>query len=941
MLLNNNINIYYTAGDTFKRVAIPEIAEEGSKLRFQIAKIEGGEPIINKTFPINSDGEYDIMLDDSETARLPVDSEYVYRLTQFNIDGEILTKTSGQFFIIWGSADVEDKIYIGATPEKKLLLKINDLTNELKTVKNDVIYNNEELRAAIETEVSSREQLKEVVNDKVDKVEGLGLSSASNVMEFNSKPYVLFKILDGVFNKMTELKIYDKKTIDDMLSSVGGNSFDLMTLEEFSNLQGDNAPYEEYEGKAIEALAMAVYEEALKDHVYRIEVLENQIGSGGGGGSGDLSEYAKIEDVEAEAIMRAESDEELRRKTALTANLFDNSRITEKMVINSSGVETTNSQYSTTDYIFLLPGDYIVTRDSSTGPSYLCTYDINKKFIKRADILPTIASSNKFNMSNAGYVRLSGYINNMRGKVMLVKGTSLPDDYIPYKTEIDGDELKNYSVGMNKTTFIKPGENLINHRTIQEGYVISEGAKGKKFSELKTSNSQYAISDVIPLKQSTDYTYKNLWRISVFDMNNNWVANYSRSYEDDNPVTFTTPAYDVYAVATFATSPMYDTRYQLNEGNTLKEYSKHHLIIDGYILSDENFIHGGVTSAIKNWNKLVIDKSDTFTLSQDVTETALMPKSGDEITGENVVKRIYDRYETLREQNPDYITKTPYNFEMTLPDGTVVPQTIWRYDFVDPNRDADGKILFENDKAKIILSSGTHCEYNSINGLYHAMKEITNNPDLVNIRRNTHFIIIPVLNPYAVVNWVRTNANGVDIARNFEVEFTKTNKTKEDGTPNPLYSGETPLSEAESGVLDTILKENQDAIYYASCHSFADAETFVNHFMWSASATRYVQNIGGKVVDKLSRCWRQKYDSISDELHNILGRSDMDAPGGSEGKQATKYGIQGGTFEVGEYFRQNSNDRCDSFAMSRAAEVYINLITVVCECYDYRDKYLE
>lgn len=72
---------------------------------------------------------------------------------------------------------------------------------------------------------------------------------------------------------------YTKDEIDDMLGSVGGNSFELMTLDEFNNLQGNNVPYEEYEGKAIEALAMAVYKEALNNHVYRIEVLENQIGA--------------------------------------------------------------------------------------------------------------------------------------------------------------------------------------------------------------------------------------------------------------------------------------------------------------------------------------------------------------------------------------------------------------------------------------------------------------------------------------------------------------------------------------------------------------------------------------------------------------------------------------------------------------------------------------
>lgn len=79
-------------------------------------------------------------------------------------------------------------------------------------------------------------------------------------------------------NYYTKDETYDKKYIDDVLVSVGGNSFDLMTQEEFSNLQNNDAPYEEYEGKAIEALSMAVYLGAINANASNIDTLREQIG---------------------------------------------------------------------------------------------------------------------------------------------------------------------------------------------------------------------------------------------------------------------------------------------------------------------------------------------------------------------------------------------------------------------------------------------------------------------------------------------------------------------------------------------------------------------------------------------------------------------------------------------------------------------------------------
>ncbi len=621
--------------------------------------------------------------------------------------------------------------------------------------------------------------------------------------------------------------------------------------------------------------------------------------------------------------------ENISSKFDVSANLYNEAtNIAGKVINATTGELADNSTYTATDYIYLKAGQYIMTYDNTSAYfANMGTYDLSKNFIKRTDLL-----NGSINITEDCYVRFSGATTRVAGKeIMLVKGTELPTEYVPYYIKLKPEYLPDIDIesGLSTVTiadtdFIETSANLINQMTIEKGKVIS-------IAGVKNDNTGYHITGKTYLKPATVYTALASYRISYYDKDNNHIKSVDIPSRTE-PITFTTLDDFAYVILSLYYSPNIDYKWQLNEGAELLPYEPQHLIINGYRLYDEPDVVADPIKEFAEWNENFVDNSMPFLLEEDFdTPTGKQD-------GEETASNILSYYDELVNLNPEYITKTETT--VTATGGT---QKLVRYDFVEPNKDGT-EDLFPQNKVKIILSSGTHREYSGIYGLYNAMKQITNNPSLIDLRRNVHFIVIPVLSPYAVDTHGRTNANGIDIARNFEVGWVASNPTNSDGTENPTYGGTAPLTEPESVYLDSVLKENSDALFYASCHSFQGSQTDrANHIIWCASSTNYVNNIGGKVVDKISRLLREKYAGVDFEYGNglvdspltLLGSSDMDSPGGSEGRQALKYQIQGCTFEVCDWCRFEDNRQTEGkltdFAILRACEVYINLLLVVCK----------
>ena len=371
-------------------------------------------------------------------------------------------------------------------------------------------------------------------------------------------------------------------------------------------------------------------------------------------------------------------------------------------------------------------------------------------------------------------------------------------------------------------------------------------------------------------------------------------------------------------------------------------------IVDEHSADIENLKKGITTStAIKDWDAPIYDANiPVFELS---SEKSAMTNAT------NTPANIYAKYDALMAKHPRYITKTDLGL---CSDGV---NHVYRYDFCEPEPLHESNKVWSETKAKAIIVTGIHFEWAGIYAMYNALEEIADNPALRNFRRNTHLIVVPVANPYATIasnyqsglptpnSYGVRNANGVEIHRNFEVDWITSDSS------SAHYGGASPLSEVETQYIDNIMKNNTDAALFLSCHNCGVDTFWGTGFIWASTATKYMCNMGYRVVDKLSDAWMDKYGDVlsvgieeykTDLLENgdtRLGWASLSSSPGTEAKQATKYGIQGTNVEICDPFQihgttDNPEPSMSSFTMSRGAEVYANFLLTALGVYDYKDK---
>lgn len=127
-------------------------------------------------------------------------------------------------------------------------------------------------------------------------------------------------------------------------------------------------------------------------------------------------------------------------------NLFNPNKVTNGVYINpTTGALSSNASYSASDFIPLSDSnDYI----KNNTLNLYAFYDANGNFIKT-----TTTSTNQITKpTNAQFVRISA-LTTAIGSTMLVAGTSLPSQFVPYKKYIPSDylELSNVQVKQDIT----------------------------------------------------------------------------------------------------------------------------------------------------------------------------------------------------------------------------------------------------------------------------------------------------------------------------------------------------------------------------------------------------------------------------------------------------------------------------------------------------------
>jgi hypothetical protein len=346
---------------------------------------------------------------------------------------------------------------------------------------------------------------------------------------------------------------------------------------------------------------------------------------------------------------------------------------------------------------------------------------------------------------------------------------------------------------------------------------------------------------------------------------------------------------------------------------------------------------------IKNWNYPIFEDAPVFLL-----ETNKAALSISELT----VANVYAKYDALMAAYPHYITRENCG---AASDGTT---PIYAYHFRLP---ATRSATANTEKKPVILvCSGVHLEWAGMFSLYYAMEEITTNTKLLDLRRNIHFVVVPMLNPTAVTDteYQMRNPDGIQVHYNFEVEHGTNGAVYGDRE----YGGETPLSIPESQYFDTLMAEYQnDLACVISCHNYGVDNQRGAGFVWCSCGTVFMASLGMRFAEKMSAAWHGKHGdayaegvrwandyavanlggSVQPEWDLRVGWANMSASGGSEYRQAMKYGVHGVNVEVCPrcmVLDKNYNAEYTENAMTWGAETYINFFRTYMAAYDPKNK---
>ena len=160
---------------------------------------------------------------------------------------------------------------------------------------------------------------------------------------------------------------------------------------------------------------------------------------------------------------------------------------------------------------------------------------------------------------------------------------------------------------------------------------------------------------------------------------------------------------------------------------------------------------------------------------------------------------LISAYDTLVSKYPNLITKSTLGVDgqgVSICEYTIKSHTY--------NSEGDrGTLDSVGDKPLIAIMAGVHGgETSTINSLYYLVRDILEGVAPVStILGNTNLRIIPCVCPYGFDNKSRTNANGVNINRNFDANWVYNNYGTND------YSGPSAASELETQIAQNWLQD--------------------------------------------------------------------------------------------------------------------------------------
>lgn len=556
-----------------------------------------------------------------------------------------------------------------------------------------------------------------------------------------------------------------------------------------------------------------------------------------------------------------------------SSNLVDESKLYRgyAMIANSKGVMTPNATNNSAVLVPVEPDtDYSIYVAESTR---VFMFDTNKNFIVERFFTQTPATFRTTPQTR--YVSFNVH-NNFLGKAQLSKGTTL----IPYEKYFSDKTDKVYAEGFEDVAV--KSANLIDERLITYGHALDSSGAGTLYEQVSNNTTSFIEIDgstvyEIDVAQST--------RVAFYDKNKNFISYFTEV--SDAPVTFTTPANAKYLRATIH-------RNYLGRAYLTKGVLKRKILPYGHhIRLDQTY----------STPKVVTEYYDAPTMPS-MTED-------DEVYLKNLTPTdYYQMYDSLMAEFPEYIKKT---FLGNDANGNAIN----KYEFKPASVD-----YVKNEYPRILIHTGTHGSEKmpmwTVYKFFELLcKEWSSHEILEALRFQAHFVVIPVVCPYGVLNHTRKNHNGVDLVRNYPTSW-------EAGTTDPsasTYRGTHALSEVEAVLAYRVYKEYDYWNYVVDFHNFSTNEDPNKNF-WVAGTSKYTSQLGQMFMRKITAKLSKKHEFVDE--NKALGWVDINVAGiywlaKNDGYHAT-------LFETRETLDIANGQMYDSLAMTWSVEAWTNWI---------------
>ena len=584
-----------------------------------------------------------------------------------------------------------------------------------------------------------------------------------------------------------------------------------------------------------------------------------------------------------------------------TTNLFNSKTSTKGYYISSVGEMVANSQYDTSDFIDTEPFEWF----TSYGLSYAAYYDNEMNFIGRATLVTDNLEGYEFSVPTNSYYMRVMWQKSLGLLPQLNRGTTL----LPYEEGFEP-TLEGVKVELDEETVVSLQETVQNNIIGKSSNIYDERTKIVSYAISSQSgelvvNDSYETTPFYTIDPSQKWTSKLFNRVAFYDENKTFISMINILPEK---ATFTTPINSVYM--RLHKRKAEGTDAQLNKGEELLPYEPYYIEVDGYKIGKD------ILPNQKPYYFAPVEIGSNLILSEGLYTYP-------------TVEQLYENYDTLISNHPDYITKK------ILGKDTTGNYDIWELHLKPKEYDGTKFMLYGghdrlmNKRPKITFIAGIHGhEQGGILAAYYMTKalceEWQTNEALEYLRHNVEFKFIPLVYPHGYVTDLYSNVTGVNLQTNFPYNWYLRDEESN------VYGGTEPLSEIETVYCKNLIDENTDSFCFIDVHSFAAPGNVANEIFYYLISREEFYNEDMEIaikyaIESISRLLQKNYPVDSDDF---LGWIQLRDGRGTADAYAESLGITSFVVEVPMQMPYDA-EKFSSDANKVATEVFINSILSV------------